>query len=111
MGYPDSIAQDQPVQQSTESLDDLLIRLRQVRRRLERWVPSSESIALWTSDYTEVFGAAQRLEAAVSELDSRLEVCHGDPEESRMCLRTWLEKLERSACDFERSILRNAAVA
>lgn len=94
-----------------QSLNDLLTRLRQVRRRLERWVPSSHSIALWSSDYSEIFGAAKRLEATVSELDSTLETCHGDPEQSTVCLRTLLGKLERTANDFERSIILNAAVA
>lgn len=111
IGCGDIATLNQPQEAASESLDDLLNRLRQVRRRLERWVPGSHSIALWTKDYGEVFGAARRLEAAVSELDSGLGTCEGDPERSRMCLRSWLEKLERTAGDFEKTILQNAAVA
>jgi hypothetical protein len=94
-----------------EPLDELLMRLRQIRRRLERWMPSSDSIALWSHDYSEVFGAAKRLEATVGELDSGIEGCGSNPSDATVCLRTLLDKLERTTNEFEDSIIRNTAVA
>ncbi len=96
---------------SPEPLDELLSRLRSIRRRLERWIPSSHSIALWSHDYSEVVTAAKRLEATVGELDTEMITCSQDQQDSAICLRTLLDKLESRTNEFEASIVRNVAVA
>lgn len=95
----------------TQTIDDLLQRLRQVRRRIERWVPSSKTIALWSNDYAEVFDAAVRLEATVGELDTRLGTCGNDPENSPVALKPILDVLEARAGEFEEAIIRTSSVA
>lgn len=93
-----------------ESLEHLLTRLREVRRRIARWLPSSHSMALWSNDYSEIFGAAVRLEESVSRFDSELEAC-GGVESSAPRLRPLLDSLEARTADFEHAIVRTSAVA
>lgn len=90
-------------------LEEMLMRLRHVRRRLERWRPSADSLALLSTDYAAVFGAAKRLESTVNELDSGLGAV--DPDHLTPALAPLIEKLELSTSEFEDSILRTAAVA
>lgn len=96
---------------SHKTIHELLMRLQQIRRRLERWMPSSHSVALWSHDYSEVLNAAKRLEATVGELVSELSNCAQSPNDSVVCLGTLLDQLESRTNDFEVSIVRNVAIA
>lgn len=86
-------------------------RMRVVRRRIARWLPSSHSAALWSTDFTEIYRAATRLERAVSELDEQLkeDVTHAD--QASLKLQFLLCNLEARAEEFEESILETVAVA
>ncbi len=95
---------------ATDPIDELLLRLRDIRRRIERWVPSSSAMALWSTDYGEVFGAATRLEETVTELDSHLGAS-GALDIAPIQLKPLLDVLESRANDFEQAVIRTAAVA
>lgn len=95
-----------------ESIEHLLARLRDVRRRIARWLPSSHSMALWSNDYTEVFGAAVRLEESVSRFDTELGACGAiESPSSVFRLQPLLDTLEARTADFEHAIVRTSAVA
>ena len=90
-------------------MDDLVERLRVVRRKLARWLPSSDMLALWSTDYGEVFKAAARLESAVKALDSHMKNSSRLADAS-LDLQMLLCTVEERAQEFEDSVVENVAV-
>lgn len=91
-------------------IEELVDRLRKVRRRVARWVPSSTSLAVLSNDYAEVYRAATRLEEAVRELDAQLQQL-GEPHVTSLHLQLLLCTVEERAEEFEESIIETAAMA
>jgi hypothetical protein len=94
------------------SMVELAERLRAVRRRIARWLPSSEMLAFWSVDYAEICRSASRLQEAVRDLDDHM----GDPTrlEDPACnldLQLLLASVEARAEEFEESIVESVSPA
>ena len=82
-------------------------RLASVRRKIERWMPGTSTVALWSVDFGEVCAAGHGVDAAMRAFDDRIGRVPDASVVWTQPIVDALTKVELSLATYERSLLAN----